>query len=462
MTNGSLTPLWTSAAIASAVGGAASAAFSVDGVTFDSRDVRPGDLFVALRGETLDGHAFVPDAVRRGATGCLVERGVDAAHVRVADSLAALERLAAAARTRASAATVIGVTGSVGKTSVKEALRRAFQRTHAEASHWSVKSYNNHTGVPLSLARMPADARWAVFELGMNHAGEISVLTRQVRPHVGLITWVAPAHIENFADGEAGIARAKAEIFEGLEPGGCAVIPADNRHAPVLAGRARELGAQILTFGRSADADVRLLAARPAHLGPELCVDVAGDELRFTLGLEGAHWVSNALAVLATVCAAKGDVAEAALALSDMAPLAGRGALLRVPVSGGTAVILDESYNANPASMAAALAVLGARPERRRLAVLGAMKELGAHSAALHAGLAGPIAEADVSELALVGPEMDALAAPAAERLADAEQAAAWVRAKLRPGDVLLVKGSNSVGLAAVVNALAGAEEPAA
>lgn len=455
-------PLWTSDAIAAATGGRASGPFAASGVSFDSREVMAGDLFVALPGATADGHDFVPQALARGAAACLVSRPVSGPHVEVPDTMAALEALGAAARARASAATVIGVTGSVGKTGVKEALREAFQRTHPDTTHWSVRSFNNHTGVPLSLARMPADARWAVFEMGMNHAGEIAGLTRQVRPHVALVTWVASAHIENFADGEPGIARAKAEIFEGLEPGGRAVIPFDNPHAPILLDHARRQGARVLGFGRAADADVRLLDARPTPTGTEMLVDVAGETLRFTLGLEGAHWVSNALAVLAAVAAAGGDIAEAALALADMAPLAGRGAVLRVAVPGGTAVILDESYNANPASMAAALAVLGARPEARRLAVLGAMKELGARSDELHAGLAAPIGKAGIAELALVGPEMAALDLPGATRLADAAAAADWARARLRPGDVLLVKGSNSVGLDAVVKALAGQKDAAA
>jgi UDP-N-acetylmuramoyl-tripeptide--D-alanyl-D-alanine ligase len=462
MTSASFQPLWTSEAIAAATGGVAAAAFEAGGVTFDSREVQPGDLFVALSGATADGHDFVADAVRRGAAGCLVARAVEAPHVRVADTMVALAALGAAARARASAATVIGVTGSVGKTSVKEALRLAFARSHQDTTHWSVKSYNNHTGVPLSLARMAADTRWAVFEMGMNHAGEIARLTRMVRPHVALVTWVAAAHIENFSDAEEGIARAKAEVFEGLQPGGRAVIPADNSHAQILLAHARGRGCETLSFGRSASADVRLLDSQPTRSGSALLVDVAGEHLRFTLGLEGAHWVSNALAVLATVFAAGGDIAEAALALSDLRPLAGRGSVLRVAVPGGTAVVLDESYNANPASMAAALAVLGARPEGRRLAVLGAMKELGTHAAALHAGLAGPIAEAGVAALALVGAEMESLDAPGAQHLPDAAAAVAWARTHLRAGDVLLVKGSNSVGLGAVVDALAVAGEAAA
>ncbi len=450
-------PLWTGSEVAAVTGGTLVGDFAATGVTFDSRAVQPGDLFVALRGARADGHAFVPEALARGAAGALVSRPVPGPHVKVADPQAGLEALGATARARAAEAMVIGVTGSVGKTGCKEALRHAFARTDPDRTHWSVQSYNNHTGVPLSLARMPADTRWAVFEMGMNHAGEIAALTRQVRPHVALVTWVAPAHIENFADGEAGIARAKAEIFEGLEPGGAAVIPLDNPHASILEAQARARGSRIVGFGAQRPAEVRLLSARPDGAGTALALDVAGTHLAFRLARQGSHLVSNALAVVAAVHAAGADVAEAALALADMAPLAGRGAEVPIPLGAGAATLLDESYNANPASMAAALETLALRPERRRLAVLGAMKELGAHSAALHAALAGPIARARIDELALVGAEMAALDVPSAARLPDAEAALAWVRARLEPGDVLLVKGSNSVGLVRVVAALTGA-----
>lgn len=456
-----LPPLWTAGEVAAATGGRASGGFAAEGVSIDSRETKAGDLFVALRGTRADGHAFVADALGRGAAAALVSRPVEGPHVLVEDTGAALEALGAAARARAADATILGVTGSVGKTGCKEALAAAFCRTHPDRTHWSVRSYNNHTGVPLSLARLPRDARWGVFEMGMNHAGEIAALTRQVRPHVALVTWVANAHIENFPDGEPGIARAKAEIFEGVEPGGVAVIPADNPHAAILRAKAEALGLRILGFGRGAGAEVRLLSAEEAADGTEMAVDVAGERLAFRLGLPGPHWVSNALGVIAAVHAAGGDIAEAALALSELAPLSGRGAVWTVPVAGGEARIIDESYNANPASMAAALALL-ARAPGRRLAVLGEMRELGRDSDALHAALAGPIAEAGIAALALVGPGMAALAVPGAVRLADAEAALAWARATLRPGDTLLVKGSNAVGLGRLVAALRGAGDMAA
>ncbi len=447
-------PLWTGVAIAAATGGRLSAPFEAEGVTFDSRELIGGELFVAMRGAAADGHAFVEAAAARGAAGFLVERPVPFPHVLVDDSFRALEQLGVAARAR-TPAKVIGVTGSVGKTGTKEALRLAFARIAPDATHWSVKSYNNHTGVPLSLARMPEGSRFAVFEMGMNHQGEIEALTAMVRPHVAVITWVANAHIENF-DNEEGIARAKAEIFEGVEPGGHAVWPHDNRHADILSAAVAARGLKSLSFGWNEGADVRVLNACPDAEGTDLSVDVAGEELHCRIGMTGRHWVSNGLAVLAAVKAAGGDIAEAGLALAAMNGLPGRGLRLRVPVAGGHATVIDESYNANPASMAAALAVLRDTPAKRRLAILGAMRELGGESARYHANLATPIIDAGVVELALVGPEMAALGHDAASYLPDAETAIDWARAMLCDGDVLLVKGSNSVGLGKVVAALGG------
>jgi UDP-N-acetylmuramoyl-tripeptide--D-alanyl-D-alanine ligase len=445
-----VTPLWTGTDIAVATGGALSAPFAVEGVTFDSREVIGGELFVAMRGASADGHGFVAQAAARGAAGFLVEQPVDGPHVRVADSFRALEALGVAARAR-TAATVIGVTGSVGKTGTKEALRLAFERVAPDATHASVKSYNNHTGVPLSLSRMPQSTRFGVFEMGMNHSGEIAALTRMVRPHVAVVTWVANAHIENFADGEAGIARAKAEIFEGLEPGGTAIWPADNAHAPILGRAAEAVGARSIRFGWKEGADVRVLRADIGAASTDLVADVMGEELHCRIGMAGRHWVGNALAVLACVKVAGGDLAEAGLALAQLSDLPGRGARFAIAVAGGSATLIDESYNANPASMAAALAVLRDTPAKRRIAVLGAMRELGAAGAALHAGLAAPIADAGVSELALVGPEMAALAVDGAVHLPDAAAAADWARATLRDGDVLLVKGSNGIQLGRLV-----------
>lgn len=446
--------LWTGAEIAAATGGALSAPFVADAVAFDSREVGPGALFVALRGSNADGHAFVAAAAAAGAAGHLVERAVPWPHVRVADSLAGLQDLARASRARMKG-TVIGVTGSVGKTSTKEALRLALARLAPGQTHASVKSYNNHTGVPLSLARMPADSRFGVFEMGMNHAGEIAALTRLVRPHIAVITWVGAAHIEFFPDGEAGIARAKAEILEGVEAGGTAIWPADNAHAPILAAKAQALGLDGLSFGFDKGADVRALAAEIGPFATELQADVAGEIVRCRIGAAGRHWVSNALAVLAALKAAGADLQQAAPALADLQPaLAGRGARLRIPLADGMATLIDGSYNANPVSMRAALAVLRELPAGRRLAVLGAMRELGADADAAHRALAPAIAAAGVDRLALVGPEMAALQLAGAVHLADAQAALHWLRQELQAGDAVLVKGSNSVGLGALVAAL--------
>ena len=456
--------LWTSAAIAQACHGTAATDFACDGVSFDSREVEAGDLFIALKGEATDGHRFIDAALARGASGLLVSEAVSGPAVRVADTMEALGALGAAARDR-SAAIRIGVTGSVGKTGVKEALKAALSRFAPGAVHASVKSYNNHTGVPLSLARMPAASRFGVFEMGMNHAGELSALTQLVRPHIAIVTWVASAHREFFAS-EADIARAKAEIFSGLPAGGTAIIPADNPHAPLLAAAARDSGARIVRFGEAADADVR---AEQVALHPDCsCVTarIMGDVLTFKIGMAGRHWVNNALAVLAGVQAAGGDLALAGLALADLNGLPGRGRRLRVPAgtdgSRGQAIIIDEAYNANPASMVASLAVLrDVAPARqgRRLALLGSMKELGAHSADLHAGLADAVTGAGVAVAVLVGAEMAPLADALKRRLdvrhvADAQAALVELAPLLAADDVLLVKGSNSMRLARVIEAL--------
>lgn len=448
-------PLWTGSEIAQACKGNLSAPFEVDAVTFDSREVIGGELFVAMRGEQVDGHRFLEQAAQRGAAGFLVEHPVAHPHVRVADSFEALRLLGQASRGRVDA-TIVGVTGSVGKTGTKEALRQVFERMAPGRTHASVKSYNNHTGVPLSLARMPASSRYAVFEMGMNHAGEIAELTRQVHPDVAAITWVAGVHLEHFPDGEAGIARAKAEIFEGVPQGGWAVIPADTPHTALLRQAAAARDLRQLSFGWAAEADVRVLRADIGADGSELVASVCGEELHCHVGLAGRHWINNALCVLATVRAAGGDLGEAGLALGALRPLAGRGARVTIAVADGTATILDESYNANPASMAAALAVLRDTPAKRRLAVLGAMRELGGASDALHAGLAPPILDAGIAELALVGAEMEALRLDGATHLVDGDAALLWARSTLRDGDVLLVKGSNSVGLGKLVLALEG------
>lgn len=455
-----MTSLWTSAEIAEATGGSASADFSVTGVAFDSREIGPGDLFIALKGETTDGHRFIDKAVAAGAAGVIVSEPVDAPHVLVPDTTRALNDLGIASRARTSAR-IIGVTGSVGKTTTKEALFAALDRGAPGRVHRSVKSYNNHTGVPLSLARMPRDARYAVLEMGMNHSGELRALTAMVRPHVAIVTAIASAHREFFASDED-IADAKGEIFEGLEPGGVAIIPFDSPHRDRLIAHARPHAGRIVTFGMDKGADVHAAYAMPADRGTMVSAKVGESQVNFTLPQPGQHMVSNALAVLAAVQAVGGDLGAAGLALAELGGLKGRGERHLISVNGGEALLIDESYNANPASMAATLAVLGAeKVEGRRIAVLGSMKELGTESDSFHAALADPIRSAGVERVILVGEEMAALAKALGgeadlTHVADAPAATEIVRQSIRPGDAILVKGSNSLGLARLVEALAG------
>ncbi|RZF64559.1 UDP-N-acetylmuramoyl-tripeptide--D-alanyl-D-alanine ligase [Sphingomonas populi] len=450
--------LWTSAEIAAATGGTPSADFTVSGVAFDSREVGPGDLFIALKGEATDGHRFLDQCFAQGAAGAIVSTDTQHPHVRVADTTTALEALARASRARTHAK-IIGVTGSVGKTGTKEALFAALDRGARGQAHRSVKSYNNHTGVPLSLARMPAESRFGVFEMGMNHAGELAALTRIVRPHIALVTAIAPAHTAFFS-GEAAIADAKGEIFQGLEPGGTAIIPFDSPHRDRLIAAAAPYAAHIVTFGSGAGADVRAIEAMPVASGGTFVTARLGDsELNYTISQPGAHWVSNTLAVLAAVRAAGGDLALAGLALAEMEGLAGRGARFTVPVGAGEALVIDESYNANPSSMRATLAVLGQQDATRKVVVLGEMRELGADSDAYHAALAGPIRGAGVETGILVGESMRALSNALEGQgdfvhVPDAAAARERLRALLAPGDAVLIKGSNGVGLSAVVAAL--------
>ena len=455
--------LWTSQEIAVATGGTASDGFAVDGVAFDSREIGPGDLFIAMKGEATDGHKFLDSAFAAGAAGAIVSEETTHPHVRVADTFEALNALGRASRARTQAK-VIGVTGSVGKTGTKEALYAALDRFAPGRAHRSVKSYNNHTGVPLSVARMPCDARFGVFEMGMNHEGELAALTRLVRPHVAIVTAIAPAHREFFASEEE-IADAKGEIFQGLEPGGTAIVPFDSPHRDRLLAAARPYARHLVTFGLGEGADVRATyVIRGSGGGSMVTAALPGGQLSFTINQPGAHWVGNALAVLAAVEAVGGDLAQAGLALADLEGLKGRGARREISVEGGAALLIDESYNANPASMAATLKVLGdEKVAGRRIAVLGAMRELGGSSEDYHAALAAPVAAARVDYAILVGDEMESLAKAlgASTEMAhvpDAAAAIAIARAAIGPGDAVLVKGSNSIGLAALVEALASGE----
>jgi UDP-N-acetylmuramoyl-tripeptide--D-alanyl-D-alanine ligase len=413
-------------------------------------------------GERHDAHAFVAEALGSGAAVAMVARrpeglGLDAPLLLVEDTLEGLQALGRAGRARARAR-VAAVTGSVGKTGSKEALRHVLARQGG--CHASAASHNNHWGLPLTLARLPAEARFAVLEIGMNHAGEIAALVPMARPHVALVTAIAPAHLGHFEDGLLGIARAKAEILGGLEPGGVAVLPADCEQLPILLDAAERAGVRrITTFGSRAGADWRLVEATLEADGSTVELDHRGRRLRFRLGPPGGHWVANALGVLATVEALGADVERAAADLADLAPPVGRGARRRIALpGGGEALLIDETYNANPASMAAAIALLGQQPGRR-LAVLGDMLELGPRAAELHAALAEPLLRAGVELVLTCGPLASALAEALPERLrgvhaADSAALAPIVRAAVRPGDAVLVKGSLGSRMSRIVAAL--------
>jgi len=447
-------PLWTSEEAQGATLAIPGRAFEVSGLSIDTRTLKPGDLFVALRGENRDGHDFVKAAFAAKAGAALVSREpaglpAGAALLTVANTQRGLEDLARAARAR-STAKIVGVTGSAGKTTTKELLRLALGALGT--THCSAASYNNHWGVPLSLAALPRDAKYGVFEIGMNHFGEIRGLVGFVQPHIGLITTIAPAHLEFFGSCEA-IADAKSEIFEGLAPGGTAILPADSPYADRLAARARQAHvSRLFTFGEKGDA--RLVSYEETGDGAQVKADICGTPVDFRLGAPGRHIAGNALAALLTVALLDGDVLNAAAALRDFAALKGRGARF---VAAGISVI-DESYNANPASMAAALALLGAATGRR-IAVLGDMLEMGADGAAHHAALAGPIEAARADLVFLCGTQMKALwdALPAARRGAWAQtsaELAPQMSAALKAGYTVLVKGSLGSKMSVIVESL--------
>ncbi len=462
-----MTPLWTAAAAARATGGTGPTGWAAGGVSIDTRSLAAGELFVALRGPNHDGHDFVEAAFARGAAAAMVDRPVPGlpaqmSLLRVGDTLAGLAALGEFARAR-SAARIVAVTGSVGKTGTKEALRLALGacgRTFASAG-----SFNNHWGVPLSLARMPPDAAYGVFELGMNHPGEIARLTRLVRPHVAVITTVEPVHLGFFQSVEA-IAEAKAEIFGGLEPGGIAVLNRDNPHYPRLAAAAKRAGAaEVIAFGADPGSRVRLVECVLQPRGSTVEAALDGLKLRFRLPVPGRHWVSNALAVLGAVMAAGGDPRRAAEALQHFEAMPGRGRRHELAWRGGTLTLIDESYNASPAAMEAALAVLGdSMPVAggRRVAVLGDMLELGAAAERLHRELATPLAAAGVDRVFLIGGAMAELDAglPAATRgglWPSAEQAIPALLDFLQPGDIVTVKGSYGVHVDRIVERLIAA-----
>jgi UDP-N-acetylmuramoyl-tripeptide--D-alanyl-D-alanine ligase len=460
-----MSALWTSAEAEAATLGHASAPFVATGLSIDTRTLKSGDLFVALKGDAGDGHEFVRAAFDAQASAALVSRACVEANgprLQVANTLRGLEDLARAARARTHAK-ILAVTGSAGKTTTKEMLRLACGAlgiTHASAA-----SYNNHWGVPLSLAAMPREAQFGIFEIGMNHFGEIRTLAGFVKPHVALVTTIAPAHLEFFGSCEA-IADAKSEIFESVVPGGAAVIPADSLYAERLQARAKQANvSRILSFGTTGDA--RMLSVGDMAEGMRVEAEILGREIHFRMHASGVHLASNAVGALLAVAALDGDVLNAAAALSDFSPLKGRGARTRLPFGGGSLELIDESYNANPGSMTAALDVL-ARTEPgaggRRIAVLGDMLELGPDAPTLHAGIASDIERARIDLVFASGPLMRALwdALPASRRGGYAENSGALapkLLAALRASDVVLVKGSFGSRMSVIVDALQKRDE---
>ncbi|WP_174800543.1 UDP-N-acetylmuramoyl-tripeptide--D-alanyl-D-alanine ligase [Martelella limonii] len=465
-----MTLLWTSADMVEAMGGRPVGELpeGVTGISIDSRTVGPGEAFFAIAGDRVDGHKFAGLAAKNGATLLVVSEAklpalgrLTCGMIVVDDVLEAMCRLAIAARRRTDAR-IIAVTGSVGKTSTKEMLAaglRASARVHA-----AVASFNNHWGVPLTLARMPADTEFGVFEIGMNHSGEIRPLTKMVRPHVAVITTIAPVHIGNFS-GIKEIIAAKAEIFEGLEPEGVAILNRDIDAFDSLSWTAGKYNAEIVSFGEHAKADYRLLEYRTVssrqgehgHIVAALGVE---EPTSFNLGLPGQHMAENALAALAAIAEAGGDVDAAMNAFESVEQLKGRGRRMRLKTPDGTFTLIDESYNANPASMRAALELFGAGNEKgRKIAVLGDMLELGDYAREAHEALAGPLVAAGVTHVWLAGEEMQALSEALPESIVveyrdNAAELAEFTVSSVAAGDTIMLKSSNGMGFGAIVTRL--------
>lgn len=459
-------PLWTIGEMVKAVKGkcAAPAGTPVTGISIDSRSLAPGEAFLALRGLNRDGHLFVEAALAQGASCAIVEQAHQGKRgetrlLRVGDTLAALNDLGTAARARATEASIIAVTGSVGKTGTKEALKHAL--LPSGQVHVSSKSYNNHWGVPLSLANMSDTTRFGVFEAGMNHAGELAELTKLIRPHIAIITTVAPVHLGFFRSVEA-IADAKAEILDGIVPGGAAILNRDNQYFDRLRRRALQVKARVVSFGEADGSDARALKIALGPDGSDVEANILGDKIGYRIGAPGAHFVQNSLAVLAAVKLAGADLRAAAKSLAGWQAPAGRGERILLGSKNGRIALIDESYNANPASMRAALATLGLTPRSeypRRIAVLGDMLELGGLGPRLHQELAPVIEEADVDVVLACGEMMRGLyeSLPEERKGYYAKTAAELepvLLAGVEPGDVVMIKGSFGSRMAPLVEAL--------
>ncbi|ESZ09693.1 MULTISPECIES: UDP-N-acetylmuramoylalanyl-D-glutamyl-2,6-diaminopimelate--D-alanyl-D-alanine ligase [unclassified Mesorhizobium] len=462
--------LWTSEALVDAMGGRPLGPMpeGISGISIDSRSLQPGDAFFAIKGEAMDGHDFATAAIKAGAGVLVVAEGklpslgrLTAPMIVVQDVLAALEKLGVAARARSSAK-IIAVTGSAGKTTTKEALRHVLSAVGTV--HASAQSFNNHWGVPLTLARMPGDCDYAVFEIGMNHPGEIRPLVKMVRPHVAIVTMIAAAHLGFFRNLDE-IAKAKAEIFEGIEPGGAALLNRDDARWKLLDKMARTAGVEhVFGFGENARSTYKLTKCELHADHSDITARIGGQDVVARIGAPGRHMVQNVLAVLGAAYLVEADIAKVAEALADLSAERGRGKrhVLRHPK--GPITLIDESYNANPASMAAAMALLNATPvtgEGRRIAVLGDMLELGDHSAKLHAALAELIVGTGTHTVFLGGPEMRALADILPDEIkteyrAGAEELKPLLLSTLEAGDVVMIKSSKGIGFSKLVEALLG------
>ncbi len=465
-----MSALWTSEALVDAMGGRPIGTMpeSISGISIDSRSLQPGDAFFAIKGEAMDGHDFATAAIKAGAGVLVVAEGklpalgrLTAPMIVVQDVLAALEKLGVAARARSNAK-IIAVTGSAGKTTTKEALRHVLSAVGKV--HASAQSFNNHWGVPLTLARMPDDCDYAVFEIGMNHPGEIRPLVKMVRPHVAIVTLIAAAHLGFFRNLDE-IAKAKAEIFEGIEPGGAALLNRDDARWKLLDKMARAAGVEhVFGFGENARSTYKLTKCELHADHSDITARIGGQDVIARIGAPGRHMVQNVLAVLGAVHLVEADVGKAAEALADLSAERGRGKrhVLRHPK--GPITLIDESYNANPASMAAAMALLNATPvtdDGRRIAVLGDMLELGDHSAKLHADLAELIVGTGTNTVFLGGPEMRALADILPDEIkteyrAGVEELKPLLLSTLKAGDVVMIKSSKGIGFSKLVEALLG------
>ncbi len=448
--------LWTSAEIEEATGGKATEDFQVTGLSIDTRSLRAGDLFVALK-DTRDGHEFIPAAFAAGAGGVLCEKTPDGGKAVVVNrSVKGLEALGAyAVKTRKSMR--IGVTGSVGKTSVKDALHVMFSAFGN--SHKSLKSFNNHFGVPITLATIPQGGDYAILEMGMNHAGEMSELSKLAKPQIAIINNVAGAHLAHFENVE-GIADAKAEIIDGMEAGATLILNGDNEHTPRIRAKAKMAKLRVITFGHSDSDDITIVSQNSHASGGNVRLRIAKQQFDVTLMIAGEHWFMNAAACMAVAYAAELPLRKAAMALRKVTASPGRGDIHMLSIDGKAITLIDESYNANPTSMRAAISAAALRPGRK-IAVLGDMYELGANELELHRALAEPLVEAGFTRIFMAGECMRLLmgALPQPMRAgwsSKPQNLLTKLKGELLDGDIVLIKGSNASGVGKVAARLKG------